>query len=144
MPRIDIGLYRCPRQKNSVVVVVYREPTVVVFKISLSENFSPPLLTPTTITRSCPHAMRRLCIGSKKSQVCSRHHVQVQSPFSTALSLIYYRYVFSRHSYYYYPSKHSSIRYLPNYSINLFNSNISTRCYLYIYLIFLYLRLSSI
>jgi hypothetical protein len=61
-----------------------REPTVVVFKISPSENFSPPPLTPTTTTRSCPHAVRRLYIGSEKSQVYSRHHVQVQSPFSTA------------------------------------------------------------
>jgi len=37
---------------------------VVVFKISPSENFSPPPLTPTTTTRSCPHAVRRLCVGS--------------------------------------------------------------------------------
>ena len=33
-------------------------------------------------------------------------------------------------------------RYLSSYSINLFNSNISTRYYLYIYLAFLYFRLS--
>ena len=41
-----------------------RGPTVVVFKISPSESFLPPPLTPTTTTRSCPHAMRRLCVGS--------------------------------------------------------------------------------
>ena len=60
---IHVGSYRCPRQ-NSVVVVVCREPTVVFFKISPSENFSPPPSTPTTTTRSCPHAVRRLCVGS--------------------------------------------------------------------------------
>ena len=42
----------------------YRGPIVVVFKISPSENFSSPPLTPTTTTRSCPHAVRRLCVGS--------------------------------------------------------------------------------
>ena len=39
--------------------------TVVFFKISPSENFSPPPSTPTTTTRSCPHAMRRLCVSSR-------------------------------------------------------------------------------
>ena len=43
----------------------YRGPTVVVFKISLSENFLLLPLMPTTTTRSCPHAMRRLCVGSR-------------------------------------------------------------------------------
>ena len=43
----------------------YREPIVVVFKISPSKIFLPPPLTPTTTTRSCPHAMRRLCVGSR-------------------------------------------------------------------------------
>ena len=28
------------------------------------KKFSPPPLTPTTTTRSCPHAVRRLCVGS--------------------------------------------------------------------------------
>ena len=42
-----------------------RGPTVVVFKILPSKNFSPPPLTPTTTTRSCPHAVRRLCVGSR-------------------------------------------------------------------------------
>ena len=42
----------------------YRGPTVVVFKILPSKKFSPPPLTPTTTTRSCPHAVRRLCVGS--------------------------------------------------------------------------------
>ena len=41
-----------------------RGPTVVVFKISPSENFSPPPITLTTTTRSYPHAVRRLCVGS--------------------------------------------------------------------------------
>ena len=42
----------------------YRGLTVVVFEILPSEIFSPPPLTPATTTRSCPHAMRRLCVGS--------------------------------------------------------------------------------
>ena len=56
----------------------------MVFEILLSENFSLPPITLTTTTRSYPHAVRRLCVGSEKTQVRSRHHVQVQSPFSTA------------------------------------------------------------
>ena len=62
-------------------------PTVVVFEISPSENFSPPPTTLTTTTRS----YRTLCDVSAlalslnfEDQVRSRHHVQVQSPFSTA------------------------------------------------------------
>ena len=64
-----------------------REPTVVVFKISPSENFSPPPSTPTTTTGP----VRTLCDVSTlaldlnfEDQVRSRHHVQVQSPISTA------------------------------------------------------------
>ena len=37
----------------------------MVFKISPSEKFSPPPTTLTTTTRSYPHAVRRLCVGSK-------------------------------------------------------------------------------
>ena len=43
----------------------HRGPIVVVFKISPSENFLPPPLTPTTTTRSCPHAMQHLYVGSR-------------------------------------------------------------------------------
>jgi len=59
----------------------------VVFKISPSENFSPPPSTPTTTTGP----VRTLCDVSAlaldlnfEDQVRSRHHVQVQSPISTA------------------------------------------------------------
>lgn len=45
--------------------------------------------------------------------------------------------------YYYYPSKHSSIRNLPSYSIKSLASGISTRYYPYINLVFQYYRLSS-
>jgi hypothetical protein len=45
----------------------YKEPTVVVFKISPSEKILPPPLTPITTTRSCLYAIQRLYIGSKKS-----------------------------------------------------------------------------
>ena len=58
-------------------------------------------------------------------------------------SLIYYRYIFSRHSHYYRPSRHSSIRYRPGYSVKSPISYVFTRCHLYIYLAFLYLRLSN-
>jgi len=37
----------------------------VVFEILPSKNFSPPPITLTTTTRSYPHAMRRLCVGSE-------------------------------------------------------------------------------
>jgi len=53
------------------------------------ENFLLPPITVSITTRSYPHAVRRLCVGSAKSklrrpQVRSRHRVQVQSPISTA------------------------------------------------------------
>ena len=65
----------------------YREgvPTVVVFEISLShvKNFH---YRPNAHNyyQVLSHAVRRLCVGSEKTQVRSRHHIQVQSPFSTA------------------------------------------------------------
>ena len=71
----------------------------MVFEISPSENFSPPPTTLTTTTRSYPHAVRRLCVGSEKTQVRSRHRVQVQSPFSTADGLNYKNRIKSRKSY---------------------------------------------
>src|SRR6266700_8066029 len=66
----------------------YREgvPTVVVFEISPSHvkifHHRPNAHNHHQVLS---HAVRRLCVGSRsKTQVRSRHHVQVQSPFSTA------------------------------------------------------------
>src|SRR3984957_5033549 len=59
------------------------------------------------------------------------------------LSLIYYRYIFSRQSHYYYLSRHSSIRNYPGLNIKSTLFYVFNRCHLYIYLAFLYLRSSS-
>src|SRR3984957_10008110 len=55
------------------------------------------------------------------------------------LSLIYYRYIFSGQSHYYYLSRHSSIKNLPNLRVNSPFIWLFVRCHLYIYLAFLYL-----
>ena len=63
-------------------------PTVVVFKILLShvKNFHHRPNAHNHHHLVLSHAVRRLCVGSgSKTQVHSRHHVQVQSPFSDGL-----------------------------------------------------------
>src|ERR1700722_11465101 len=59
------------------------------------------------------------------------------------LSLIYYRYIFSRQFHYYYLSRHSSIKNLPSLSIKFTLFYMSNRYHLCIYLVFLYLRFFS-
>src|ERR1700722_4220769 len=59
------------------------------------------------------------------------------------LSLICYRYIFSRQSHYYYLSRHSSIRNLLSLSIKSLLACTFIKYYLYIYLAFLYLSLSG-
>ena len=59
----------------------YREPTVVVFKISPSENFSLP---PGPVRTLCDISALALDLNFE-DQICSRYRVQVQSPILTAL-----------------------------------------------------------
>ena len=59
------------------------------------------------------------------------------------LSLIYYKHIFSRQFHHYYLSRYFSIKNRPSLNIKSTLSYYSVRCYLYIYLAFLYLRFSS-
>ena len=59
------------------------------------------------------------------------------------LSLMCHRYIFSGQSHHCYLSRHSSIKNLPSLSIKSTLSCCSVRCYLCIYLAFLYLRSSN-